>query len=122
MTERTRCRYLCRSLSDDGRELYNWACVTPTQVRIHSVPVDEFWPKPKPIPAEAIYLGSITLVERDGLYYAEHRNADGELTHTEDIGHRLALNFRMLGIDPPTHGSTERVSNTQEVGKGGGQK
>ncbi|MCV7255668.1 hypothetical protein H7J86_26235 [Mycobacterium hackensackense] len=99
MTERTRWRYFCRSEDLDGRELYNWWC--PATRTVHTIPVDQFWPKPKPQPVEAIYLGSITIIQLDGRYYAEHRNADNEVTFRDEIGDELALNFQLLGVEPP---------------------
>lgn len=32
----------------DGRELYMWTRSTAWQTDIHTIPVDEFWPAPKP--------------------------------------------------------------------------
>ena len=55
----------------------------------------------RPAPVTPIYIGSQTLIERDGKYFVEHRNADGELTHTDDIGDLLGLNFHLLGIEGP---------------------
>lgn len=53
-------------------------------------------------PVTPIYIGSQTLVEHNGVYSIEHRNASDELVRTETIGNRLDLNFRMLGVDGPT--------------------
>lgn len=57
-------------------------------------------------PITPIFIGSQTLIERDGKYYIEHRNATNELTHTQEIGDLLAMNFLMLGIERPTRGAT----------------
>ena len=49
-------------------------------------------------PDAASYLGSQTLIERDGTYYIEHRNAADDLDRTETVGNLLDLNFRLLGL------------------------
>lgn len=55
-----------------------------------------------------VYLGSQTLVEREGKYYMEHRNADDELTRTETVGNLLDLNLRLLGLAPTVGQSAEQ--------------
>lgn len=57
-------------------------------------------------PVSPIFIGSQTLIERDGKYYIEHRDAVGELTRTQEVGDLLAMNFLVLGIERPTRGAT----------------